>query len=133
MTPGDTAANIFFPALRSLQEDLHATDGLLSATVSLFILGQGVFPCIWSGISEIRGRRTCYIAALCIYIASTAVCSRANTIGLFLGMRIIQSVRAYLLRLRNTTLTCRFKYADRSECCSLFRSRNTGRYLRREP
>ncbi|KAM0748205.1 MFS general substrate transporter [Meredithblackwellia eburnea MCA 4105] len=89
---GTITANVFFPALADLQKDLHASDGLLSATVSLFILGQGVFPMIWSGISEIKGRKMCYIGALVLYCTATAVCSRANSIGLFLGMRILQSI-----------------------------------------
>ncbi|KAK4702570.1 hypothetical protein P7C70_g3653, partial [Phenoliferia sp. Uapishka_3] len=89
---GTISASVYFPALPDLQKDLNATNGLVSASVSLFILGQGVFPSLWSGISEIKGRKKCYLAALAIYVASTAGCSQSNSIGLFLGMRILQSL-----------------------------------------
>lgn len=84
---GTISANIFFPALSGncapftlvvkeitklsfadLQKDLHASNGLLGATVSLFILGQGIFPMFWSGISEIKGRKACYVSALCEFL-----------------------------------------------------------------
>lgn len=88
---GVITVSIFFPALASLQSDLNASDGEIAATVSLYILCQGVFPMIWSGISEIKGRRICYITSILIYCISTAVCSRANSIGVFIAMRILQA------------------------------------------
>ncbi|KAI5478610.1 hypothetical protein MNV49_004752 [Pseudohyphozyma bogoriensis] len=87
---GNLAANIYFPAIDALQKDLNASDNLVSASVSLFILAQGGFPTLWSGVSEIKGRKLCYIAALAFFCLGTAVCSRANSIGLFIGFRIIQ-------------------------------------------
>lgn len=51
--------SIFFPALESLQHDLHANDNLVAATVSVFIAGQGVFPSIWASLSEVTGRKYC--------------------------------------------------------------------------
>lgn len=61
---GTITASVFFPALESLQRDLDATDDLVAATTSLFILGQGVFPILWSCVSEVSGRKYCYIAAM---------------------------------------------------------------------
>jgi len=106
---GTVTASIYFPALDSLQAQLRASDSLLALTVSLFILGQGCFPVLWSAISEIKGRRVCYIAAIVrqrslaptlanlgdsqtIYIVATTVCSRANNIGLFIVMRVLQAL-----------------------------------------
>lgn len=99
-----------FPALDSLQRDLNTSNQLVAASVSLFILGQGIFPLVWSGVSEIQGRKTCYIISLgaspssslfsprltlfstVIYCVATAVCSRSQSIGVFIAMRILQSV-----------------------------------------
>ncbi|ORY88318.1 major facilitator superfamily domain-containing protein [Leucosporidium creatinivorum] len=89
---GTVTASIYFPALDSLQAQLHASDSLLALSVSLFILGQGCFPVLWSAISEIKGRRVCYIAAITIYIIATTVCSRASNIGLFIVMRVLQAL-----------------------------------------
>ncbi|GAA6012697.1 hypothetical protein JCM10207_005329 [Rhodosporidiobolus poonsookiae] len=84
--------SIFFPALESLQADLRTSDTLLALGVSLFILGQGVFPMCWSAISEVFGRKYCYFASLAIYIVGSIVCSRAQSIAVFLVMRVIQSL-----------------------------------------
>jgi MFS family permease len=84
--------SIYFPALSSLQADLNASSSTLALTVSLFILGQGFFPQIWTAISEISGRKLCYLSALVIYLVATAVASRASTIGVFIAMRVLQAL-----------------------------------------
>ncbi|TNY23883.1 vacuolar DHA amino acid exporter [Rhodotorula diobovata] len=89
---GTITASVFFPALESLQRDLDATDDLVAATTSLFILGQGVFPILWSCVSEVSGRKYCYIAAMVIYVVGTVVCSQANSMPVFLAMRVLQSM-----------------------------------------
>ncbi|GAA5912558.1 hypothetical protein JCM5296_003479 [Sporobolomyces johnsonii] len=89
---GTITASVFFPALDSLQASLHTTDSLLALTVSLFILGQGGFPQCWTAISEVSGRKRCYLAALAIYVTATAVASRATSIGVFIAMRILQAL-----------------------------------------
>lgn len=60
---GTISANIFFPAIASLRTDLDASNELIAASVSLFILFQGITPILWSGVSEIKGRRTSYLAS----------------------------------------------------------------------
>ncbi|SGZ23856.1 BQ5605_C023g09647 [Microbotryum silenes-dioicae] len=89
---GLLSSSIYFPALKSLQTDLNASDSLVAASVSLFILGQGVTPVFWSALSEIKGRKTCYITAIIIYLVATTVCSRADKIGVFVAMRLLQSL-----------------------------------------
>ncbi|SCZ96761.1 BZ3500_MvSof-1268-A1-R1_Chr4-1g06694 [Microbotryum saponariae] len=89
---GQLSSSIYFPALKSLQADLNASDSLVAASVSLFILGQGVTPVFWSALSEIKGRKTCYITAIIIYLVATTVCSRADKIGVFVAMRLLQSL-----------------------------------------
>lgn len=60
----ERSQSIFFPALEQLQADLDASSSTLALTVSLFILGQGFFPQIWTAISEVSGRKPCYLSAL---------------------------------------------------------------------
>ncbi|GAA5899676.1 uncharacterized protein JCM6883_005950 [Sporobolomyces salmoneus] len=89
---GTITASIYFPALESLQADLNASSSTLALTVSLFILGQGFFPQIWTAISEVSGRKPCYLSALVIYLVATAVASRASTISVFIAMRVLQAL-----------------------------------------
>jgi hypothetical protein len=65
---GTISGSIFFPALESLQRDLQASDSLIACGVSLFILGQGAFPMCWSAISEVSGRKYCYLASLSAFV-----------------------------------------------------------------
>lgn len=116
---GTISASVFFPALGSLQQELRANDPLVAASVSSFIAGQGVFPLLWSSLSEVTGRKKCYIVALgeltllsrsiaaeppltrslrtrfylaVIYVVGSVVCSRSNSIGVFIAMRVLQSL-----------------------------------------
>ena len=88
---GTVSTNIFFPALDSLKSDLNTTQTLISVSISLFILFQGVTPILWSAFSEIKGRRLPYIVSLVIYCAATIGCARINSIGAFIVLRIIQA------------------------------------------
>ncbi|KAG1836290.1 MFS general substrate transporter [Suillus subalutaceus] len=51
------AANIQNPANAQIEQQLHASSGDISLSLSLFILAQGTFPVVWSAISEIKGRK----------------------------------------------------------------------------
>lgn len=87
---GTITANIFLPAIKLVQRDLATTDNLIAATVSIFIVFQGWTPLLWSAFSEILGRKRCYLASITLYLAGTVACSQANSIGLFIGMRILR-------------------------------------------
>jgi hypothetical protein len=54
----ETAANA------QIEQQLHASSGDISLSLSLFILVQGNFPIIWSAISEIKGRKVCIHSCL---------------------------------------------------------------------
>lgn len=43
--------------IAQVESDLHATSGLISLSLSLFILIQGMTPLLWSATSEIVGRK----------------------------------------------------------------------------
>lgn len=88
---GTISTNVFFPAISSLTQDLNATAASVSGSISLFILFQGATPVLWSGLSELVGRRIPYIASLLLYCGATAGCASANSIGVFIVLRILQA------------------------------------------
>ncbi|KAI5479119.1 MFS transporter [Pseudohyphozyma bogoriensis] len=85
------SSSLFWPALSSLQHDLRASDDLVAASASLFILSLGIVPMFWTAVSEIVGRKMCYLGSLAMYVAATAVCSRAPNVGVFIAFRILQA------------------------------------------
>ncbi|EGN98142.1 hypothetical protein SERLA73DRAFT_55283 [Serpula lacrymans var. lacrymans S7.3] len=85
------AANIQNPANAQIEQDLHTTSGNISWSLSLFILVQGNFPIIWSAISEIKGRMLVYVLSISLFTIGSIVVATSNTIGLLIGMRILQA------------------------------------------
>ncbi|BGP02946.1 Vacuolar DHA amino acid exporter [Rhodotorula toruloides ATCC 204091] len=120
---GTISASVFFPALGSLQQELRANDPLVAASVSSFIAGQGVFPLLWSSLSEVTGRKKCYIVALVIYVVGSVVCSRSNSIGVFIAMRVLQSLgSSAVLSLGAGTLADMYDTHERGEKLGVYYS-----------
>lgn len=85
-------ANIQNPANAQIEQQLHTSSGDISLSLSLFILTQGNFPVIWSAISEIKGRKTVYLFSIALFTLGSAIVAVSRTIGLVIGMRILQAV-----------------------------------------
>ncbi|KIJ09032.1 Drug:H+ antiporter-1 family protein [Paxillus involutus ATCC 200175] len=83
-------ANIQNPANAQIEQQLHATPGQISLSLSLFILIQGNFPVIWSAISEIKGRKLVYLVSVTLFTLGSVVVAVSKTIGVVIGMRVIQ-------------------------------------------
>ncbi|KAG1869008.1 MFS general substrate transporter [Suillus subalutaceus] len=83
-------ANIQNPANAQIEQQLHASSGDISLSLSLFILMQGNCPIIWSAISEIKGRKMVYLCSVALFTLGSAIVAVSNTIGLMIGMRILQ-------------------------------------------
>lgn len=49
---------------------------------------------IWAALSERYGRRFVYIGATLVYVASTVGCAESPNIGVFVMMRVFQSIGA---------------------------------------
>lgn len=79
------------PAIDALQRELDASQQVVNLSVSLFILLAGMFPMLWSGISEIYGRKIVYLVALSLFTGSSVACSVARSPGVFLAFRLLAS------------------------------------------
>ncbi|KIJ10880.1 hypothetical protein PAXINDRAFT_85372 [Paxillus involutus ATCC 200175] len=84
------STNIQNPADAQIEQQLHATPGQISLTLSLFVLIQGNFAVIWSAISEIKGRKLVYLLSLALFTLGSVVVAVSKTIGLMIGMQVIQ-------------------------------------------
>ncbi|KAG2104397.1 MFS general substrate transporter [Suillus discolor] len=85
------AANIQNPANAQIEQQLHASSGDISLSLSLFILVQGNFPIIWSAIGEIKGRKLVYLLSTALFMIGSAIVAVSRTIGLVIGMRMVQA------------------------------------------
>ncbi|KAI6027562.1 vacuolar DHA amino acid exporter [Pisolithus microcarpus] len=85
-------ANIQNPANAQIEQQLHASSGQISLSLSLFILVQGNFPVLWSAVSEIKGRKLVYLASVSFFTLGSAIVAISKSIGLSIGMRILQAI-----------------------------------------
>ncbi|KAF8187752.1 vacuolar DHA amino acid exporter [Pholiota molesta] len=85
------AANIQNPALEAMEEDLPATASQFSLSISLFILVQGLFPLVWSAISEVKGRKLVYILSIALFTLGSIIVALSAHIGPVIGFRCLQA------------------------------------------
>ncbi|TFK69525.1 vacuolar DHA amino acid exporter, partial [Pluteus cervinus] len=90
MTAG-FAVNIQNPAVGEMEQDLNATSGQFSLSISVFILVQGLLPLLWSAVSEIKGRKLVYISSLGLSVVGSIVVATSRTMPLVIGFRALQA------------------------------------------
>ncbi|KAH0830429.1 major facilitator superfamily domain-containing protein [Lanmaoa asiatica] len=79
------------PANAQIEQDLHTSSSDISWSLSLFLLVQGLFPLVWSAISEIKGRKVVYLSSMSLFLIGSAVVATSKSIGLVIGMRCLQA------------------------------------------
>lgn len=60
--------------------------------MSFYILVQGIFPILWSIVSEMKGRKLVYILSITFLMIGSIVIALSKNIGLVIGMRTIQAI-----------------------------------------
>ncbi|KAF9558957.1 MFS general substrate transporter [Agrocybe pediades] len=85
------AANIQNPAVAEMEADLPATSSQFSLSISLYILVQGLFPLVWSAISEVKGRKLVYVFSLSLFTIGSIVVAVSKHIEPVIGFRCLQA------------------------------------------
>lgn len=75
--------------LLELKADLDVSTELLTAGVSLFVLGFALGPLVWAPLSELYGRQIIFITTFATFTAFAAGCVGANNIGTLLVLRFL--------------------------------------------
>ncbi|RSL38457.1 hypothetical protein CEP53_014855 [Fusarium sp. AF-6] len=84
-------ANIYFPALNPIAEDLDVSVSLINITLTSYMIFQGLSPTIFGDLGDMAGRRPAYILAFLIYIcANIGLALQRNYVAL-LVLRCLQS------------------------------------------
>jgi multidrug resistance protein len=74
-------------SLVELRSDLGASTELITAGVSLFVLGFALGPLLWAPLSELYGRQVIFIMTFGLFAAFAAGCAGANNPGTLLVLR----------------------------------------------
>lgn len=79
-----------FPVINDIKSDLHASQGSIALSLSLYILAQGGFPLLWSPLSEIIGRKVCFLIATTIFsVCQFIIAAATKNVGTLIAFRVI--------------------------------------------
>ncbi|CAG8473247.1 5100_t:CDS:2 [Funneliformis mosseae] len=83
---------LFYPAVLEVRKQLHTTSILTNASVSIFIIFQGIGPLGCAAYSDSRQtRRHVYIFSLILFIVTSVICAITNNIWLLILIRSVQA------------------------------------------
>ncbi|KAI8063837.1 major facilitator superfamily domain-containing protein [Gongronella butleri] len=88
------SANCYFPAMQLIETDLQIDSNRMYATITVYMVFQGIAPSMWSYWADHRGRRPVYLYTLCLYILSNVGLALASNYIMLLGFRILQAFGA---------------------------------------
>ncbi|KAL8769895.1 MAG: hypothetical protein Q9194_005324, partial [Teloschistes cf. exilis] len=85
------SANIYFPSLNYLAQDLNVSLELVNLTITAYLVCQGIVPSIVGDTADTAGRRPVYIAAFVVYLAANIGLALQKSYPALLILRILQS------------------------------------------
>lgn len=84
-------ANIYFPALNSIAEDLKVSTGLVNLTLTTYMIFQGLSPTFFGDFGDKAGRRPAYILAFTIYLFANIGLALQRNYTALMVLRCVQS------------------------------------------
>jgi predicted MFS family arabinose efflux permease len=88
------SANIYFPALSYIAQDLHVSLELINLTITAYLICQCITPSITGDLADMVGRRPVYLLVLTVYFAANLGLTLQRTYAGLLVLRMIQSAGA---------------------------------------
>ncbi|ETN43997.1 uncharacterized protein HMPREF1541_10862 [Cyphellophora europaea CBS 101466] len=80
-------SSVYSGTIRELRADLTTSTDLLTAGLSLYVLGFAVGPLLWAPLSELYGRQIIFLISFTGFTAFNAGCIAAQNIGQLLVLR----------------------------------------------
>lgn len=88
------SANIYFPAITYISQDLHVSLELVNLTITAYLICQCITPSITGDLADMIGRRPVYLLVLTVYFGANLGLSLQRTYAGLLVLRMIQSTGA---------------------------------------
>jgi hypothetical protein len=88
------SANIYFPALSYIAQDLNVSLELINLTVTAYLICQCITPSVTGDLADMVGRRPVYLLVLTVYFGANLGLSLQRTYAGLLVLRMIQSIGA---------------------------------------
>ena len=84
-------ANIYFPALNPIAEDLGVSVSLVNLTLTTYMIFQGLAPTLFGDFGDMVGRRPAYILAFSIYLLANIGLALQRDYAALMVLRCVQS------------------------------------------
>ncbi|KAH7342962.1 major facilitator superfamily domain-containing protein [Rhexocercosporidium sp. MPI-PUGE-AT-0058] len=85
------SSNIYFPALGEIAKDLKVSLSLVSLTVTVYMIVQGIAPSFWGPLSDTKGRRITFIGTFVVYLVANIGLAFSNNFTALMVFRGIQA------------------------------------------
>lgn len=85
------SANIYFPALNPLAQDLKVSDQLINLTLTSYMVFQGLAPAVFGDLADMLGRRPIYILGFVVYIGANVGLALQDSYAALFVLRCLQS------------------------------------------
>ncbi|KAF5026756.1 hypothetical protein F66182_1175 [Fusarium sp. NRRL 66182] len=81
------SSSVYTGTVRELMVHFDASNTLITAGVSLYVLGFAVGPLLWAPLCEIYGRQLIFLISYGLYVVFSAACTADHTIATLLVLR----------------------------------------------
>ncbi|KAI5480505.1 MFS polyamine transporter [Pseudohyphozyma bogoriensis] len=88
------ASSIITGGLTPVQDELHISEEVVNLTVSLFVVGFGLGPLLFSPLSEMYGRRPIYLLTMGLFTIFTIPCAVTHSAAVLLVFRFLSGFMA---------------------------------------
>ncbi|KAE9370433.1 MFS general substrate transporter [Stipitochalara longipes BDJ] len=85
------SSNIYFPALGQISKSLNVSLSLISLTITVYMIVQGLAPSFWGPLSDTKGRRITFIGTFLVYLAANIGLAFSNN---FITLMVFRGIQA---------------------------------------
>ncbi|KAK1827420.1 major facilitator superfamily domain-containing protein [Podospora conica] len=88
------SSNIYFPAIPAIAKAIDTDISLVSFTITIYMIFQGLAPSLWGPLSDTRGRRTTFICTFVVYLLANISLGFSKDLASLMVFRAIQAIGA---------------------------------------